>query len=128
MSRAALVLLLVVGCSKDSKDAKETAKPLPATLTTGTVDTAGVRTVKVTMSEKGYAPDRIPGKPGEKLKLEFTRTIDASCFEELKTPDGLVKLPMNTPVTVDVTVPNDGEVKFACGMDMFFGVIVAEKA
>lgn len=129
MLRAALVLLLVAGCSKDSKDAKETAKPPPATLTTGTVDNTGVRTVKVTMSEKGYAPDRIPGKPGEKLELEFTRTIDASCFEELKTPDGkLVKLPMNTPVTVDVTVPNDGEVKFACGMDMFFGVIVAEKA
>ena len=39
----------------------------------------------------------------------------------------MVDLPMNTPVEVPVTVPQTGEVGFACGMDMFHGVVVAEK-
>jgi plastocyanin domain-containing protein len=125
MLRIALVLsLALVACEK-----KEGApKAPPATLTTGTVAADGVRTIQINASLDGYAPDRIPGKPGEKLLLVFTRTSDSECIAQLKTPDGkLVDLPMNKPVEVPVTVPTDGEVKFACGMDMLSGVIVAEK-
>jgi plastocyanin domain-containing protein len=119
--------LALSGCAKKTKD--DDAKPAPATLKTGTVDSAGIRTIAITANEKGYVPDRIPGKPGEKLKLKFTRTVDGECLSQLKTPEGkLVDLPKNTAVDVDVTVPADGEVKFACGMDMFSGVIVAEKS
>jgi plastocyanin domain-containing protein len=121
-------LALVVGCKKDKK--VEEAQPKPAaTLTTGTVNTDGVRTVAIEANEKGYVPDRIPGKPGEKLKLVFTRKIEGECLSQLKTPEGkMVDLPMNKPVEVDVTVPADGEIKFACGMEMFYAVVVAEKA
>lgn len=122
----AIVLgLAFVGCKKAEK-----TKPAPvATTKTGTVDPAGVRTIAITANESGYVPDRIPGKPGEKLKLKFTRTIDGECLSQLKLPEGkVIDLPMNTAVDVDVTVPADGEVKFACGMDMFFAVVVAEKA
>ena len=122
-----LILVLVVGCKKAEK-AEDKPKPA-ATVKTGTVDPAGVRTIEIAANENGYVPDRIPGKPGEKLKLKFTRTIDGECLSQLKTPDGkLVELPKNSPVEVEVTVPNDGEVKFACGMDMFSGVVVAEKS
>ena len=66
-------------------------------------------------------------KPGEKLLLVFTRTVDSSCLSQLKTPEcKLVDLPMNQPVEVAVTVPANGEVGFACGMDMFHGVVVAQ--
>jgi plastocyanin domain-containing protein len=123
---ATLVLALVGGCKK--KEAAPKAPP-PATLETGTVDSAGVRSIAITANENGYVPDRIPGKPGEKLKLKFTRTIDGECLSQLKLPEGkLVELPKNTAVDVDVTVPADGEVKFACGMDMFTAVVVAEKS
>ena len=89
----------------------------------------GVRRVAIDVNKDGYTPARIPGKPGEKLELVFTRTMDASCIAQVKTPDGkLVDLPMNTPVTVAVTVPQQGEVGFACGMDMFHGVVVAQPA
>ena len=124
MLRAALVVIaLTAGCNK-----ADDAKPAPATLKTGTVAADGVRTIQIAATADGYQPERIPGKPGEKLVLVFTRKVDSSCLEQLKTPDGkLLDLPMNKPVEVAVTVPADGEVKFACGMDMFTGVVVAEK-
>ncbi len=122
----ALSLVLVAGCNDKAKDAP---KPKPATLSTGTVGSDGVRTVAIEAGSDGFVPDRIPGKPGEKLNLKFTRTVEGECLAELKTPDGkLVALPMGKPVDVAVTVPANGEVKFACGMDMFAGVVVAEKS
>jgi plastocyanin domain-containing protein len=107
-------------------DAKEPAKPAVAPVTAGTVGTDGVRRVPIEANIKGYQPDRIAGKPGEQLMLVFTRTVDASCLAQIKTPDGkLVELPKDKPVEVAVTVPKTGEVTFACGMDMFRGTIVA---
>ncbi len=112
--------LATVGCKKDEKK----AEPPPA-VTQPAAD--GVRRISLEVNDKGYTPDRIPGKPGEKLVLVFTRTNDAECISNLKAPDGkLVPLPMNKPVEVPVTVPQTGEVGFACGMDMFHGVVVAQ--
>lgn len=131
ITRVALAVAVVVsfGCKKAEKSEPKPAPAPAATVKTGTVDSTGVRTIEIAANENGYVPDRIAGKPGEKLKLKFTRTIDGECLSQLKTPDGkLVELPKNTPLEIDVTVPADGEVKFACGMDMFFAVVVAEKA
>ncbi len=134
MLRAVLLTALVVtGCSKDKgstgETKTETAKPeakLPAPSESPSAAT-GPRTVPIEANIKGYVPDSIPGKPGEKLKLVFTRTIEGECLSELKTPDGkVVALPMNTPVEIDVTVPETGKLTFACGMDMFQGQIVAD--
>jgi plastocyanin domain-containing protein len=125
MSIAVGVALLVAGC-KDSGRV-EPAAPTPATA--GTIGADGVRHVAVDASLKGYQPARIGGKPGEKLVLVFTRTADSACIEQLKTPDGkVVDLPRGKPVEVAVTVPQSGEVGFACGMDMVRGAVVAEKS
>lgn len=130
MLRVALLALVLTfsACKKD--DAAKSAPPAPAaTAKTGTVDKDGVRRIPITASNEGYKPDRIPGKPGEKLMLVFTRTADSTCIAQLVTPDKkTVDLPMNTPVEVAVTVPQTGEVGFACGMDMFHGTVVAEKS
>ena len=126
------MILGLVACSKQgdsSSKAKETKQPAAATATTGSVGTDGVRKIAIEAGKEGYVPDKIPGKPGEKLVLVFTRTVEGECLAELKTPDGkLVVLPMNSPVEVAVTVPQDGEVRFACGMDMFTGTVVAQKS
>ena len=123
----AAALVFAIGCKKSEDKPAPAADPKPTATAPATPD--GVRTIAIAANEKGYVPDKIGGKPGEKLKLRFTRTIEGECLEKLKTPDGkIVELPMNTPVDVDVTVPADGEVKFACGMDMFTAVVVAEKA
>jgi plastocyanin domain-containing protein len=126
MLRISLVLVLALAaCNK-------AAKPEPGAVTpasTGTVGSDGVRRISIEAGTKGYVPDRIGAKPGEKLVLVFTRTVDSTCIAQLKTPDGkLVDLPKGTPVEVAVTVPQSGEVGFACGMDMFHGVVIAEKA
>ena len=126
MLRIALVCIaFVVACKKEEAKPAE-AKPAAAPVAAATAP-AGPRKIAIAVDQDGYKPDRIPGKPGESLVLVFTRTFDASCIAQLKTPDGkLVDLPMNKPVEVAVTVPQAGEVGFACGMDMFRGVVVAE--
>lgn len=126
-----LIAIAALGCTKASKDeAPAATTKQPAPVTAGTVGADGVRAVAIEATRDGYAPDRIAGKPGEKLKLVFTRRESGGeCMAQLKTPEGkIVDLPLDKPFEVAVTVPADGEVKFACGMEMFFGVIVAEKA
>lgn len=124
----AVVIVLVASCKKD-EPAKRAEPPPAATLQTGTVAADGVRTIQIEATKDGYAPDKIPGKPGEKLKLVFTRRASGGeCLAELKAPDGkLHQLPLDKPYEIQVTVPDDGEVRFACGMDMFQGSIVAKK-
>jgi plastocyanin domain-containing protein len=129
MSRLAVIVALslsFVACKKDEAK-KPTAEQKSVPVTAGTVAADGVRTVKIEAGKDGYVPETIAGKPGEKLVLVFTRTVEGECFSELKTPEGkVVPLPMNSPVEIPVTVPQTGEVAFACGMDMFRGKIVAQ--
>ncbi len=126
MLRALVLSLFVVSALACKKDEKKDSPPKEAPVTAGTV-TDGVRRIDVKASENGYEPERIAGKPGEKVVLVFTRTVEGECLAQLKTPDGkLVDLPMNKPVEVPVTVPETGELAFACGMDMFKGTVVAQ--
>jgi hypothetical protein len=135
MLRMSLALAVAVGlglggCHKDDKESSK-AKPgvaETAPVAAGSVGTDGVRRVPIEAGKDGYVPERIAGKPGEKLMLVFTRTVEGSCIDQLKTPDGkVVSLPKGTPVEVAVTVPTNGEVGFACSMDMFRGKVVADK-
>ena len=62
------------------------------------------------------------------MRIEFTRTTDEGCGQQLVFPEQNIKkdLPLNQPVAVDLTMPASGKVAFACGMDMYRGSIVAE--
>lgn len=122
----ALAFVIAVGCKKDDS----AGKPAQPTPTTPAAVANGPRTIEIEASKDGYTPNRIAGKPGEKLRLMFTRVASGGeCLAQLKTPDGkLIELPLGKPTPIEVTVPQEGEVKFACGMDMFSGVIVADKA
>ena len=129
MIRTALfaVALSLFGCKKEGADKAAPPAPAVAPSKPATVAADGVRTVPIEANNDGYTPGSIPGKPGEKLNLVFTRTADSSCISELKAPDGTIhKLPMNEPVTIAVTVPTTGQVEFACGMGMFHGTVVAQ--
>ena len=117
------VALALVACKKDGGG--EAAKAAPPA--TPAVAADGTRVVPIEAGKDGYAPDKIPGKPGEKLKLVFTRTVDSECLSQVKVAGGAaIALPMGKPVEVVVTVPSTGQLTFACGMDMFTGVIVAD--
>lgn len=127
--KRALVLSTILLVSACGKREERPAAPGAASLTAGTALPDGARRIAIEAGKDGYVPSRIAGRPGERLLLVFTRTVDGECLRELKTPEGkLVELPMKQPVEVAVTVPADGQVGFACGMDMYKGVIVAQPA
>jgi plastocyanin domain-containing protein len=129
MIRIALLCLALTACSKKTDDKQAPAPPPPAAVTAGNVGSDGLRHIAVEANKEGYKPDKIAGKPGEQIVLVFTRTADSECISQLKAPDGkMVELPLDQPVEVSVTVPQTGEVGFACGMDMFHGVVVAQPA
>lgn len=128
MIRALALSLLVVVAAACKKEEKKAAPAVDKTapVTAGTVAPDGVRKVNVEASKEGYTPDRIAGKPGEKLVIVFKRTIEGDCLSQVQVADQKpIDLPMNTPVEVPVTVPQAGELAFACGMGMFKGTIVA---
>lgn len=129
MRKLALVLLgtslALASCSKDA-DGKVSKTDTVAPVTAGKTDATGVRRIPVEAGSKGYAPAKIMAKPGEKLILVMTRTQEGECLSQIQLAGGpLVDLPMNKAVEIPVTAPASGELGFACGMNMFHGMIVA---
>lgn len=86
---------------------------------------AGDHFLKVT--EKGFEPGSITVSAGEDVNLKVTRTTDNTCAKQIWVPSIKlkVKLPLNKEVTLALGRPPQGEIKFACGMGMLSGVIVA---
>ena len=128
MRNLAIILLgsslALAGCSKEA-DGKVTKTGKVAPVTEGKADATGTRRIAVEAGSKGYLPEKIMAKPGEKLILVVTRTQEGECLSQIQLAGGpLIDLPMNTPVEIPVTAPASGELRFACGMNMFHGMIV----
>ena len=107
--RIALVALLVIVSCKQQ---------LPA------VSQSGV--VEVTVTEKGFEPERVQAKPGQAVTLRFTRKAAQTCADAVRVQGDPVQhmLPLNAPVDVKVSAPASGELAFACPMNMYRGAIV----
>ncbi len=84
--------------------------------------------VAVTVDAIGYHPETSHAKAGKPVRMLVTRTTDDGCGQQLVVPSLHLKyeLPLNQPVAIDLTMPASGDVKFACGMDMYHGSIVAD--
>ena len=84
--------------------------------------------LEVKVDATGYHPDKVHAKAGKPVRLLVTRTTDDGCGQQLVVPSLHLKyeLPLNQPVAIDVTMPDKGELAFACGMDMYKGAIVAD--
>ena len=124
----ALCVLALSACKKADEGPKPpAAAPAPAAPAVAAPKVDGPRVIAIEAGKEGYVPDKIAAKPNEKLRLVFTRTFDSECLAQVKLPDGVVhELPMNTPVELALTMPKEGKVTFACGMDMLTGEIVAD--
>jgi plastocyanin domain-containing protein len=81
--------------------------------------------VKITVTKNGYEPWRVRAWKGVPLTLVVTRTTDQTCATEVVLPEYGIdrKLPLNQPVTITFTPTRSGEVRYACAMNMFQGVI-----
>lgn len=83
----------------------------------------GIPTVRVTPA--GFEPDRLTARAGVPLRVRFRRTTTNTCATELAIPSLNQRRPLPLDEDVEVTLtPAAGEIRFACGMDMFGGTIV----
>ena len=91
---------------------------------------AAPRYVDVTVSNQGFTPARIAGKPGESLTLVFSYQKSAGeCGREVVVPTQNVHVTLteDKPVEVALTLPpGKSELGFTCGMNMLRGAVVIE--
>jgi len=115
MQRFGLVLLAVLAAT-----ACKNAPSVPAS--------DGRPELEVKVDATGYHPDKLHAKGGKPVRMVVTRTTDDGCGQQLVVPSLHLKyeLPLNQPVAIDLTMPEKGELAFACGMDMLKGSIVAD--
>ena len=87
---------------------------------------ADVQTAKVVVGEEGYQPARITLRRGVPARITFLRTTDRTCGTEVVFPalDIRRALPLNQPVTIELTPARTEEIAFACGMNMLHGAVV----
>lgn len=88
--------------------------------------TAFAKTYKLKVTNKGFEPTSLNAKAGENVTLKVTRLTEETCAKEIVVPSKQIKakLPLNKEVVVALGILPQGEVKFACGMNMVEGVIV----
>ena len=88
------------------------------------------RRVEVTVSNQGFTPARIVGKPAESLTLVFRYQKSAGeCGREVVLPAQNVHVTLSEgqPTEVALTLPTTkGEVSFTCGMNMLRGAVLIE--
>lgn len=119
---ATLVLALsLAGCGNE----KPTAGSAPPATT---VLPDGTREMFVMVDEHGYTPGSLQAPAGSKVRLTFKRTTDAGCGQQLAFPSLKLQkdLPLNQPVSVDLTMPPSGSLGFQCGMGMYKGAVVVQ--
>ena len=86
------------------------------------------RTVELSVTEKGFEPDKLTVKKGEPVHLLVTRKTDSTCATALDIKDlGLRKdLPLNKAVAFDFTPEKTGEIRYVCGMGMIGGTLLVQ--
>jgi plastocyanin domain-containing protein len=90
--------------------------------------TKAAKTVEIAVTSDGFTPADIKVKAGETVKLVVTRKTDKTCAKEVVIRDLGVNqpLPLDKPVTVEITPKKAGTIRYACAMDMIAGTITVE--
>lgn len=84
----------------------------------------GVQVVKITV-KGGYSPDLVEVEPGVPVRLMFDRQESGDCSSRVVIPDFKVneQLPAFASTTVELLPRQEGDIRFACGMNMISGTI-----
>lgn len=87
-----------------------------------------VNIVELRVTENGFEPSEIKLKAGTHVVLNVTRKTDVTCATQIKIKEKNInaELPLNRAVKVDLGILKKGDVRFACGMDMISGHVIAE--
>lgn len=88
------------------------------------INQGGIQEVTVTV-DGGYEPSLIVVRAGQLVRLNFDRKDPSSCLEEVRFPDFRIaqELPINQTTAIEFTPSKPGRYEFACGMNMFRGVV-----
>ncbi|MBD2465676.1 cupredoxin domain-containing protein [Oscillatoria sp. FACHB-1407] len=88
----------------------------------------GIQEVTVTV-DGGYEPSQIVVQAGQPVRLNFDRKDPSSCLEEVRFPDFQIaqELPLNQVTAIEFTPDQPGRYEFTCGMNMFRGVVEAQR-
>lgn len=104
-----VALMVVVGCAGNKK--------------------SNSQEVKITVTENGFEPARTVIHKGEPVTLIVERKTDQTCAKEIVLQGLNIKkdLPLNQAVRIPLPADVIGDsLSYACGMDMYTGVIIAE--
>ncbi len=82
--------------------------------------------VRVSVGMGGFAPARIEVPSGKATILALTRDTQPNCASKIVFPDlGITKdLPPGKTILVTIPAMQAKELKFACGMGMYRGLVV----
>ncbi|BAY35471.1 hypothetical protein NIES2107_73830 (plasmid) [Nostoc carneum NIES-2107] len=80
--------------------------------------------------DKGYIPNRVVVKAGQRVQLNFLRKNPSNCLAKVLIPDfGIAAdLPLNELTSIEFIPEKPGEYTFSCGMNMFRGTISVQAA
>jgi plastocyanin domain-containing protein len=83
-----------------------------------------IQAITVTV-DGGYEPSHIVVQAGRTVRLNFDRQDPSSCLEEVRLPDFHIaqKLVLHQITPIEFTPDQPGRYEFACGMNMFRGVV-----
>ena len=100
---------------------KESAPPPPA----------AAKRFDVSVTEKGFEPDKLAVPAAQPVTLVFTRKTDQTCAKKVVVELGDGKkeerdLPLDKPVEIAATFAKPGQLRWACGMDMLSGVLTVQ--
>jgi plastocyanin domain-containing protein len=89
----------------------------------------GIQEVTITV-DGGYEPSRVVVNALQKVRLNFLRRDPSSCLEQVVFPDFHIaqELDLNQVTSVEFTPEKPGQYTFACGMNMFRGVVEVKTA
>ena len=76
----------------------------------------------------GFSPSAIVLPKDKKTIIQFVRTDESACLEEVVIPDFKIRnyLPLHQPVAIELTPKQSGEFPFSCGMQMYHGKIIVK--
>ncbi|NOT32808.1 MAG: hypothetical protein HOP12_01425 [Candidatus Eisenbacteria bacterium] len=121
-----VTMLLAAGCASPSSQSTGASTESQATTATDATTPAPTE-VTVLATSQGFEPAEIAVAKGQPATIVFKRTTNETCATEAVFGGvvGTHTLPLDQEVRVELAADRADSVRFACGMDMWKGVIVS---
>jgi len=128
-----IALIMLASCAKQEQ-VTTTDAPVVSTATTDASPAAPAVTAAAAMHEQtiqvggAFTPSSIKIPANQPVRLNFHRTAEPSCADEIMFPSLNMKkkIAVNETVSFDLPPQKAGTLNFACGMDMIKGTAVVQ--